>query len=61
MSALVRGSATTSMFALGMGSLQFGIFGACKAKGIPALWASALSAAGSCIVSVPQEVIKQRL
>jgi len=61
MSALVRGSATTSMFAFGMGSIQFGIFGACKARGIPALWASALGAAGSCIVSVPQEVIKQRL
>lgn len=60
-SALLRGSATTSMFALGMGSLQFGIFGACKARGISALWASALGAAGSCLVSVPQEVIKQRL
>lgn len=58
---LVRGSATTSAFALGMGSLQFGIFGACRARGIPALWASALGAAGSCIISVPQEVIKQRL
>ena len=44
-----------------MGSIQFGIFGACKARGIPALWASALGAAGSCLVSVPQEVIKQRL
>lgn len=58
---LVRGSATTSTFALAMGSIQFGIFGACRARGIPALWASALGAAGSCIVSVPQEVIKQRL
>ena len=61
LASLVRGSATTSAFALGMGSMQFGIFGACRARGIPALWASALGAAGSCIVSVPQEVIKQRL
>lgn len=61
MASLVRGSATTSLFALGMGSLQFGIFGVCRERGIPALWASALGAAGSCIISVPQEVIKQRL
>ena len=61
LASLVRGSATTSAFALGMGSIQFGIFGACKARGIPALWASALGAAGSCVISVPQEVIKQRL
>lgn len=61
LASLVRGSATTSAFALGMGSIQFGIFGACRAQGIPALWASALGAAGSCIISVPQEVIKQRL
>jgi solute carrier family 25 S-adenosylmethionine transporter 26 len=60
-SALVRGSLTTSMFALGMGSIQFGVFGICREQGIPALWASAVSAASSCLVSVPQEVIKQRL
>lgn len=58
--ALVRGSTTTSFFALFMGSLQFSIFGACRDKLGPLL-ASALGAAGSCIVSVPQEVIKQRL
>ena len=59
-SALVRGSTTTSVFALFMGSLQFSIFGACRDRLGPLL-ASALGAAGSCVVSVPQEVIKQRL
>jgi len=60
MSALVWGSFTTSSFALIMGALQFSIFGACKERCGPLL-ASALGAAGSCVVSVPQEVIKQRL
>ena len=58
--ALVRGSATTSMFALFMGSIQFSVFGACRDK-IGPFFASILGAASSCIVSVPQEVIKQRL
>lgn len=59
-SALVRGCATTSSFALFIGSIQFGIFGATRNFCGPVL-ASALGAAGSCAVSVPQEVIKQRL
>jgi len=58
--ALVRGCVTTSSFALAMGALQFSIFGAFKDK-IGTLGASVLGAAGSCLVSVPQEVIKQRL
>jgi solute carrier family 25 S-adenosylmethionine transporter 26 len=59
--ALVRGCATTSTFALFMGSIQFAVFGACKSRGIPTLLAGALGASASCIVSVPQDVIKQRL
>jgi solute carrier family 25 S-adenosylmethionine transporter 26 len=58
--ALVRGSATTSSFALLIGAIQFSVFGALRDHVGP-LAASALSAAASCVVSVPQEVIKQRL
>lgn len=58
--ALVRGCATTSSFALLIGSVQFAIFGAARDTVGPVA-ASALGAAGSCLVSVPQEVIKQRL
>lgn len=58
--ALVRGCATTSSFALFIGAIQFGIFGVTRTY-IGPLLASALGAAGSCAVSVPQEVIKQRL
>jgi len=58
--ALVRGCATTSSFALFIGAIQFGIFGATR-KYVGPVLASALGAAGSCAVSVPQEVIKQRL
>uniref|UniRef100_A0A7S4VF83 Mitochondrial carrier protein n=1 Tax=Ditylum brightwellii TaxID=49249 RepID=A0A7S4VF83_9STRA len=58
--ALIRGCTTTSSFALFIGAIQFGIFGATKQYCGPVV-ASALGAAGSCIVSVPQEVIKQRL
>lgn len=58
--ALVRGCTTTSSFALLMGSIQFAVFEYVKPK-VPAVVASAVSAAASCIVSVPQEVIKQRL
>lgn len=58
--ALVRGSVTTSSFALFMGAIQFSVFGACRDRVGP-LVASAFGAAASCIVSVPQEVIKQRL
>lgn len=60
MRALVRGCFTTSMFSLFMGSIQFSIFGHCR-KHVGPLLASAAGAAASCIVSVPQEVIKQRL
>ena len=58
--ALVRGCATTSSFAILIGSIQFAIFGATREKYGPIV-AAALGAAGSCVVSVPQEVIKQRL
>ena len=58
--ALVRGCFTTSSFALVQGAIQFGIFGIVKDHCGPVV-ASALGAAGSCLVSVPQEVIKQRL
>lgn len=60
MSALVRGCTTTSAFALFMGSIQFAVFGACRDTVGP-LAASAAGAVGSCVISVPQEVIKQRL
>ena len=59
-SALVRGCTTTSVFALFMGSIQFAVFGALRDRVGP-LVASAMGAASSCVVSVPQEVIKQRL
>ena len=58
--ALVRGCFTTSSFAVLIGSIQFCIFGATRNTCGP-LVSSALGAAGSCLVSVPQEVIKQRL
>lgn len=58
--ALVRGCATTSSFAMLIGSIQFAIFGATRDTVGPVV-ASALGAAGSCLVSIPQEVIKQRL
>lgn len=58
--ALVRGCATTSSFAMLIGSVQFAIFGAAR-DAVGPVAASALGAAGSCIVSVPQELIKQRL
>mmetsp|Transcript_15133 Transcript_15133/g.27022 ORF Transcript_15133/g.27022 Transcript_15133/m.27022 type:complete len:379 (+) Transcript_15133:3-1139(+) len=58
--ALLRGCAQTSSFALFTGAFQFGIFGLVNPKYGP-LVASAAGAAGSCLVSVPQEVIKQRL
>jgi len=58
--ALVRGCATTSSFAIFIGSIQFAIFGATRDLCGPVV-AAGLGAAGSCLVSVPQEVIKQRL
>lgn len=57
---LVNGCLTTSAFAFFIGGIQFAIFGATKTKCGP-LVSSVLGAAGSCLVSVPQEVIKQRL
>ena len=62
MKALVRGCTTTSFFALFIGSIQFTVYEGCRdvLKTGPLL-ASAAGAACSCIVSVPQEVIKQRL
>jgi solute carrier family 25 S-adenosylmethionine transporter 26 len=60
MQALVKGCAQTSSFALFTGAFQFGIFGIVNPHYGP-LVASACGAAGSCLVSVPQEVIKQRL
>jgi solute carrier family 25 S-adenosylmethionine transporter 26 len=58
--ALVRGCTTTSSFAILIGSIQYAIFGATRDSCGPVL-SSALGGAGSCLVSVPQEVIKQRL
>ena len=60
--ALIRGCFTTSSFALGMGAIQFSVFNQLKEKyNIKRPIAAACSATASCIVSVPQEVIKQRL
>eukprot|EP00587_Corethron_hystrix_P007374 CAMPEP_0113312754 /NCGR_PEP_ID=MMETSP0010_2-20120614/9460_1 /TAXON_ID=216773 ORGANISM="Corethron hystrix, Strain 308" /NCGR_SAMPLE_ID=MMETSP0010_2 /ASSEMBLY_ACC=CAM_ASM_000155 /LENGTH=252 /DNA_ID=CAMNT_0000168647 /DNA_START=314 /DNA_END=1072 /DNA_ORIENTATION=- /assembly_acc=CAM_ASM_000155 len=58
--ALTKGCLTTSSFALLQGAVQFGIVGAFRGR-MGTVAASAIAAAGSCIVSVPQEVIKQRL
>ena len=58
--ALVRGCGTTFSIALIMGASQFAICGSTR-DAVGPLLASALGAAGSCVVSVPQEVIKQRL
>ena len=61
-SALVRGCVTTSSFALAQGAIQFGMFDLLKYKlKCNALISSAIAAAGSCVVSVPQECIKQNL
>jgi solute carrier family 25 S-adenosylmethionine transporter 26 len=58
--ALVRGCFTTSSFALVMGALQFSMFNSLKQTlGTPI--AAACGATASCLVSVPQEVIKQNL
>jgi solute carrier family 25 S-adenosylmethionine transporter 26 len=58
--ALVRGCFTTSSFALAMGALQFSIFNSLK-ESVGAPLAAACGATASCLVSVPQEVIKQNL
>jgi solute carrier family 25 S-adenosylmethionine transporter 26 len=57
---LVSGCATTSSFALLVGGLQFAIVGALTPR-LGLLGASACGAVGSCVASVPQEVLKQRL
>ena len=59
-SALLRGCTTTSAFALFMGSIQFAVYELLR-NDVGPFWSSAAGAAASCIVSVPQEVIKQRL
>mmetsp|Transcript_105794 Transcript_105794/g.306020 ORF Transcript_105794/g.306020 Transcript_105794/m.306020 type:complete len:311 (-) Transcript_105794:141-1073(-) len=60
LNSLVRGCATTSSFALFMGGIQFAVYEGCRHRVGPLL-ASAAGAISSCVVSVPQEVIKQRL
>ena len=57
---LVSGCVTTSGFAYLIGALQFAVYGGTRAI-IGPLCASVCGAAASCTVSVPQEVIKQRL
>ena len=57
---LVSGCFTTSGFAYFIGALQFGVFGA-TAAALGPVGASMCGAVASCAVSVPQEVIKQRL
>jgi len=57
---LVSGAATTSAFAYFIGALQFAAYGAAAPR-IGPLGAAACGALASCLVSVPQEVIKQRL
>lgn len=60
LSTLISGCATTSAFAYLIGAVQHAIYGT-LAGSIGPLYASALGALVSCIVSIPQEVIKQRL
>lgn len=59
---LLNGCLQTSTFALLTGASQFGMYSlCCNNYGCSPLAASVYGAAGSCIFSVPQEVIKQRL
>jgi solute carrier family 25 (mitochondrial S-adenosylmethionine transporter), member 26 len=58
--ALMSGAGTTSAFAYGIGALQFAAVSQFTPMFGP-LGASAVGAVASCVVSVPQEVIKQRL
>ena len=58
--ALLKGCGQTSSFALFTGAFQFGIYGVVSPR-YGALVGSAAGAAGSCLISVPQEVLKQRL
>jgi solute carrier family 25 S-adenosylmethionine transporter 26 len=57
---LLNGCLQTSSFALLTGATQFGLRGIFEPHLGP-LASSALGAAGSCVFSVPQEVVKQRL
>ena len=57
---LVSGCLTTSSFAYAIGALQFAVYGGTVAT-IGPICASISGAAVSCLASVPQEVIKQRL
>ena len=59
-SSLLSGAGTTSAFAYGIGALQFAVFGTVAPLAGP-LAASVCGAAASCLCSVPQEVLKQRL
>ena len=56
----MSGCFTTSVFAYGIGALQFAAYGSIAPKLGP-LQAAVCGALASCLVSVPQEVIKQRL
>jgi len=60
MASLARGCISTSSFALFMGGIQFAVYEGCR-KNFGPLLSSAAGAVSSCIVAVPQEVIKQRL
>mmetsp|Transcript_46802 Transcript_46802/g.151992 ORF Transcript_46802/g.151992 Transcript_46802/m.151992 type:complete len:240 (-) Transcript_46802:400-1119(-) len=57
---LLSGAGTTSAFAYLIGAVQFAAYGSVAPFAGP-LGASAVGAAASCVVSVPQEVLKQRL
>jgi len=57
---LISGCVTTSAFAFIVGAVQFAIFGVLQ-QTLGALGASTVGALGSCLASIPQEVIKQRL
>ena len=57
---LISGCATTSCFAFAVGGIQFATVGTLAPR-LGMLSASVCGAVGSCLASVPQEVIKQRL
>lgn len=60
---LLSGCATTSSFALLVGGIQFAIVGSIRQHfpAVGVLGAAVCGGVGSCLVSVPQEVLKQRL
>lgn len=57
---LISGCATTSAFAYGIGAVQFAAYGT-VAPALGSLCASIVAALASCSISIPQEVLKQRL